>query len=648
MSWFGSLISHLINGLAQSIQNNLGNTLYDVIKNSTFATVPPFGQGSFSDILGAHATTQLGVFYDAFWGLGACFLLLSVYFLAMSLSSANNSSVKRERLKKGLIGLLITGCLMGVGQVFAVAAGQVLYYFTLFFLQIGGAGAQKVQLLSTGGNDGILNAIVNFIQVFMALLIWIVYQFRKIFLFAWMVFFPVAMALYANDRTKGITKLWWTEWIYQMAIPFGQAVVFGIAHVLTLGKTSPTLTDMFVALAGTIGLLGSAVYVRRLVDTIAQTFGTSALGHSSGEGKAHAFAMGMGAGVGDALGGAAVKAGSKTVGASLGRVGRAVDNSHFMRSKAEEAVKASPEKYAGAILGGASMDDMMMHHQMAAQGDPLQAGMVASKGGESLTGTRSPGGMVSAQRSRGRGTLMGGRTGSRTLGAMGDAMGQAKQGFAQSNTAKALGGWRQKQKDAGGVTGKAIAAVAPAIANLTATKGTAGAKISQGISRHMTSRQNKSERTANMRNHLRDVMEHNALQTRMPHINSQYDTESGKFTGPSAAEQSYESAREQFVGSMETTMGMSSENARRAASQSELAWDEGRHWKPLGTSTPQVQEAYRAAFTSYRPAQQDLRAKEAVASGEMAMQIPRDPHQNKKQGADAFLQDARMAMLQKR
>ena len=320
----------------------------------------------------AHAVATLEPFATAFWVFGWSFFLISVYLLVVQVSGARESAVQRERMKQGVIGLVVSALLIWQGQHLALLVTEFFYYASDYFLHLG--APQKWTPLSTSGGQALLNSIVNFLQALLAFIVWIVYEFREVFLYVWMLFFPLAMAFYAHDKTRGITKTWWVEWVYQMAVPLGQAVVYGVASAVASPASGTALTaeDVFVALAGTIGLLSSAVYVRKLIDVVAQAFGASLIGSDHGMRWGNLAMVGASAVAGDLAGKMAVTGTAKATGATLGKMAHAIDNT-VGRRVAQKAIERRPEMYAGTLKSGASIEDVMMQNKLGSQGDVLHA-----------------------------------------------------------------------------------------------------------------------------------------------------------------------------------------------------------------------------------------------------------------------------------
>lgn len=664
MNWFDDLIANLINALANGIQtllnhtivsggNVTGNVMGNVILTGFFpnSNVPAWGTGTFSDLMDAKSTDSLQSFSAAFWAFGWTFLLISVYLLVIQVSGAANSAIQRERLKNGCFGLVIAAVMMWVGPHFAVLITQLFYYPSDYFLTLN--PLMKWTTLSTSGGQALLNSVVNFLQAILSLVIWLVYEFRKVFLYVWMVFFPLAMAFHANDKTKGIAKMWWTEWIYQMAIPLGQAIVFGIASAVAspINSQSLTIEDIFVALAGTIGLLASAVYVRKLIEAVAHSFGASMVGFNGGARVGQFAALGLSAFAADAGGKLAVKGAAKAIGTPAKSLFQAMDNLPAVRSRAEQAVKDRPELFTQAIQTGAGVDDIMLHHQMGAFGDAIQAD------GAGLESMSAKSGQISRPTSNGGYYRGGGLSSgpfrpmvrSGTLGSIGGAVSSVKSTVSNSNLGLIGKSVANDYKQAGGLSGAVASKVIPAagvLANKVSGRFTRSATepVAQAAGKYVANQQLKRARMDGMRSHMRDVLATNSLATRLPHINHLYDGQQNAFTGLSAAEQSYYEAHTNLISAIQSTTSMSPKQAGKTISEMENRWNSGLHVQNLPSYSPEVQTAYRQAYSSYRPAMLDRQAKDAVLTGKLQLTPPADPHRNNKLGTQALMQDARNAV----
>lgn len=664
MNWFDNLIANLINSLANGIQallnhtivsggNVTGNVMGNVILTGFFpsSNIPKWGMGSFSDLMDAKATDSLQPFSAAFWAFGWTFVLISVYLLVIQVSGAANSAIQRERLKNGCFGLVIAAVMMWVGPHFAVLITQLFYYPSDYFLTLN--PLMKWTSLSTNGGQALLNSVVNFLQAILSLVIWLVYEFRKVFLYVWMVFFPLAMAFHANEKTKGIAKMWWTEWIYQMAIPLGQAIVFGIASAVAspINSKSLTIEDIFVALAGTIGLLASAVYVRKLIEAVAHSFGASMVGFNGGARVGQFAALGLSAFAADAGGKLAIKGATKAVGSPAKSLFHAMDNLPAIRSRAEKAVQDRPELFTQAIQAGAGVDDIMLHHQMGAFGDAIQADgagleSVGGKIGQISMATNNRGSYRGGGLSSG---LLRPMVRSGTLVSIGSAVSSVKNTVSNSNLGLIGKSVAHDYKQAGGISGAVTAKVIPAagtVASKVSGRFTrfATEPVAQAAGKHVANQQLKRERMDGMRSHMRDVLATNSLAARLPHINHLYDGQQNAFTGFSVSEQSYHDAHTNLVSALQSTTSMSPKQANKIISEMENRWNSGQHAQNLPSYSPDVQAAYRQAYSSYRPALLDRQAKDAVLSGKLQLTPPTDPHRNNKLGTQAMMQDARNAV----
>ncbi|MCL6445798.1 MAG: hypothetical protein K6T83_20510, partial [Alicyclobacillus sp.] len=196
MNWFGSLIANLINLLANGIQALLNgtvaaksdltsNVMGNVILSGFFndpKNAPMWGAGNFSDMMDSKAVQSLQPFAYTFWVFGWAFFAVSIYLLAMQVSGAVESSVQRERLKHGVISLILTSLLMWQGQHLALLITQIFFYPSLYFLTLVPLPNWS-NIFTANGDQALLQAIVNFFQALLAFIVWVVYEFRKVFLY---------------------------------------------------------------------------------------------------------------------------------------------------------------------------------------------------------------------------------------------------------------------------------------------------------------------------------------------------------------------------------------------------------------------------------------------------------------------------------
>ncbi len=668
MSWFTGIIADVLNTLSFGISallnaviahgSHLTNTVMgNVILGSFFppdaknqVTVPGWGSGTFSNLMDAHAQAALRGFGIAFWIFGWTFLFASVYMLVISVSSAGESAVQRERVKKGLVSLMVSAVLIWQGQHFAMLVTEFSFWSSDYFLHL---GSLKAWTPVNGGNQALLDSVVNLLQSILSIIVWVVYKFRELFLYVWMVFFPLAMAFYTNDKTKGITKMWWTEWIYQMMIPVGQSVVFGIAAAVAspMSGTAATASDIFVALAGTVGLLGSAVYVRKLVEMVAQGFGASMVGANHGMAWGGAAMVGGAALTGDVMGKAGVKAARGTVGKAGGAIFNKIDNSGKVRQRTESAIQKSPEVHAGAITSGASMDDIMMGQKLGGHGDALNSGGVGIEGAAAATG---PGGM---RRGVGGGASGGGRM--RAAGQFGLHSGTAgemrnwHQGAMNTLRNSNMGTLARTKwegfKNNGGVMGRLgdkVADTANKVGTSRVGQVVGGNRMVNRAQRHQADRANQSQRLETLRSHLNQTMSQNQATQRLPGMSSAIG-QNGKFQGQSANEQAYSRASSTFVQTLRES-GMKPDEARGTLAQAEQHWNVGEHMPQLNKLTPPAQQAYKQAFTAYRPAKLDDQARKAVGDGLVHVPQAKNPHHTQVAQTPAFMNDARNAIMNRR
>lgn len=646
MSWFAGLLISFLNLIPTGLQQiPVGSNANGVVKLGIYNIITgmlmynpkaPIGSGTWGDILDIQNLKDMTIFQDAFKAFAGAFFLVSIYLLSMHIAQAASSSIQREKLKSGIVALVIAAALIGVGEYFAVFITQMSYGMSLFFLKLGGADKLTTALLPLHQNhpaQELLTVIVNIVQVLMSILIYITYLFREMFLIVWIAVFPLFQAFYANEKTRPLAKMWWVEWIYQMAIPLGQALVFGVACLVAAPSNKLEISDIFASLAGTIGLFLTAVYMRRIVDAVAQQFGAAGLGHSSGEGLMHGLAMGAGFTAGDKLGSLGIKGASKVAGKPAGALFRKVDNT-LGRRLAAGAVTKHSEVHAGAIREGASLDDILMHHQGGRFNDALGTGAVgleaAAKGSHGSVND-----LVSATRGI-RGSGGGGSTtidrllGSRTFGAGGQALSGAKNTVAQSNLATA---WRTHRQG---------------------TRNQGGNRLGHSMSHPQAAM--RANRLKDAREQMRKTMALNASAQRVPNIASQYNPGNSKqgiaphFQGKTMAENAYSNASFAFVKSLQTDMGMSRQQAISTWKDARTQWNNGKQLdRQIRQTMPaSVQQAYNTAASYYQPAKMDREAKKAVLNNDIAMRQLPNTHVRNKMATNAFLQDARRALQYKR
>ena len=669
MNWFSGIIADVINLLAFGISKLLNATIAagshftntvmgNVILSGFFPVnptthrvqVPVWGAGTFSDMMSLHAQTTLKAFGIAFWVFGWTFFFVSVYMLVIGVSSAGESAVQRERVKKGFISVLVSAVLIWQGQHFALLVTEFAFWSTNYFLNL---NSMRAWTPVNGGNQALLNSVVNLLQSILSIIVWVVYQFRELFLYVWMIFFPLAMAFYTNDKTRGITKMWWVEWIYQMMIPLGQSVVFGVAGAVASPSSAAaaTASDVFVALAGTIGLLGSAVYVRKLVEMVAQGFGASMVGANHGMAWGGAAMVGGTALTGDVMGKAGVKAARGTLGKAGGAVFNKIDNSRPIRKHTESAIQQSPEVHAGSITKGASMDDIMMGQKLGGHGDALNSGGVGIEGATAAAGS---GGF---RRGGAGGSSGGGRL--RSAGQFGLHSGTAgemrnwHQGAMNTLRNSNMGTLARTKwegfKNTGGVMGRLgdkVASTADKVGTSRVGQHLKGGVLSNRAQRYQANRANQSQRLETLRSHLNQTMSQNQATQRLPGMSSAAGP-NGTFQGQSTNEQAYSQASSTFVKTLRDS-GMKADEARGTLAQAEQHWDAGKHLPQLNNLTPPAQQAYKQAFTAYRPAKLDDQARKAVGEGRVHMPPMKNPHHTQVAQTPAFMNDARNAIMNRR
>ncbi len=679
MSWFGGIIAFVINVLASGVNllihgalgvggHITGTTMGDVILGgffpqmhvhtvggvATVSNLPAWGAGTFSNLMSAHATSALQPFAQTFWVFGWTFFALSIYLLATSVSGASESAVQRDRLKKGIGSLFVAALFIWQGERFAVLITQFSFYSSWDLLRMG----HFSNWTGIHTPNALLNSIVKLLQAVLSFIVWIVYRFRALFLDVWMVFFPLAMAFYANEKTRGIAKMWWTEWIYQMLVPLGQALVFGIATALTgSAGGAADANDVFSAIAGTIGLLSSAVYVRKIIELIAQNFGASMMGSNHGMAWGTAAMAGGAAITADVMGKGAVKTARATAGKAGGTIFNKLDNSEKMRSRAEKAVGNNAEVHAGSIMNGASMDDILMSQKLGGHGDALHSGGAGIEGVGGRTGGMGRSGSSGSSGSGGSLRRHGGTFGlpSGTVGELGSWRQSTMNTLRNSNMGTLARSKWEGFKNSGGVMGKIgdqVASTAEKVGNSRVGQSWAGQKVGSGAmvdraKQHQANRTNQATRVETLRSHLRETMQHNELAKRLPGISEGYNEATHQFEGVSAAEKAYGDATQEFVQAFGQA-GKSPNEARSVLQQAQAHWDRNEHLPNLHTYTPQVLQAYQKAFTAYRPAKLDTQAKEAVQQGRLSMVKSKNPHQHQVAKTPAFLNDARNALMYRR
>ncbi|MCY0875148.1 MAG: hypothetical protein OWT28_02575 [Firmicutes bacterium] len=716
MSWFVNLVVSLFTTILQGFSSLLleaGLTIKNVIADNMMAHADvPFGSGTWFDVLPAGRNeTVIHTFMGLFWVLGSAALVIALYAMIARIAGANRSSVKRERLRTGAIEMVVAVVLLFAGERLAVSITQVFYDLSMGALSLGATNVPNFSLPSESGNQiaTFFNAVVAFIQVVMAVVLYVMYQFRELFLDAWVIFFPVAMVAYAHEKTRGITRLWWTEWVYQMAVPFGQSLVFSFSYAMVNPHDTAALgvADIFTALTGVIGFIASSVYVRKLVGIVGQAFDAPMMGATPGG----IAAVATGALAGDAVAGAGITA----LGKAYGTVGKAafrtVDKG--FSTKARAAIDRAPETHAGMIREGATLDDIMSHHVMAARGaDPLQ-----EAGGSGLEGViKGARGTTAGVRSpvnrapRARVTTNSGLrvplplgASSRTLGAISGL----SQGVGETIGGSHMAKWAQTKWDGvqneGGIVRRGVDHVAPIVSQAVQSKAgqatvngvaaAAGSVASAGVaagsflftrdpqrriqrsqaayahtsaavarvgSASMAYQANRAQRMQRMeetRGHLRELMYDHVATQRMGNINpypyqpADEQWPEGTFTGLTPAMTRYTEAEQGLSHALQTmyraTGGQGSmQRAQEEIKRYQRHWDEERHVPDLHELPKPVQSAYQDAFAAYRPYREDVAARGRVQIGRVQMTAPHE--EKRKQDlarAQAFLADARASIL---
>ncbi|MHB1681941.1 MAG: hypothetical protein ACYCYO_03820 [Bacilli bacterium] len=667
MNWLGNIIVGFLMSLFDGFSflfMSAGFTVQHVIESSMMSNgAAPFGSGNWFDVVpfGRNKTVMLP-FMSVFFSLGLAWLLISLYIGAARIASGPNGR-QRNILKSELGFFVFAALLMMAGPSFAVAVTQLCYDFALYFLKLGGSTVLSGALFHMGTSPitNLFDSIVQFIQVIMTVVLYVMYQFRELFLDAWIMLFPLAMAMAANDKTRGIAKLWWTEWIYQMLVPVGQAMVFGFATAIVNPNSAQGLgiAEIFTSLVGVIGFIASAVYVRKMVEVVGGAFNAQVMGHTAGG----AAAVAAGFVAGDLAGGAAVGAMGKMHGAVGKTAFRAVDRQ--FAGSARQAVTKSPETAGGQIARGATLDDVMANHVMAARGgDPLQDGQGAGvEGGQKLGGFGGSGG----GRSGGGSSRLSHHHpffSSHTAGAMGNIAAGAKTEFGASNMALAMKTNRQAFANEGGRMGRIGDLGAAAVGAVAGTRlgqaipGMEGA--GQAAESYKADRQASQARLNEVRSQLLGSLHANAAVSRMANINEQEFTppkeagQDGTFSGPTPAMEAYNAHRSGFVEALAKENGIhviynpkaSMAGAETAAQATEASWQQGGHAQNQAQWTPATQAAYRQAHAAYHPAARDMLARQQVLDNRVAMAPPdADPRKQQLFRARNFMNDARAGIL---
>lgn len=668
LGWFGNLVVELLATLLDGFSGLFAAghfTIRNVIAGNMMSNgAAPFGSGNWFDVVpfGRNKAAMLP-FMSLFFSLGLAWLLISVYIGAARIAGGP-SGRQRNIIKSELSFFVVAALLMMVGPSFAVAVSQLCYDFALYFLNLGhtnvihwSGGSSKSSIVN------LFESIVQFVQVIMTVVLYVMYQFRELLLDAWIMIFPLAMAMAANDKTRGIAKLWWTEWIFQMLVPVGQALVFGFAYAIVNttsgGVAGVGVAEVFTSLVGVIGFIASAVYVRKMVEVVGGAFNAQVMGHTAG-GMA---AVAGGALAGDLMGGAMIGTMGKVAG-TAGKAGfRAVDRQ--FAGAARESVTQNPETVGGQIARGATLDDVMANHVMAARGDPLHdaqgAGVEGTPRGGVGGASGGRGGGGSSRLARHHPFFS-----SHTAGAMGNIAAGAKAELAGSNMAMALKtGWRGFQNDGGiaGAVGAAGAAVIGGAAGSKVVQAIPGVNVlgraaKQGTQSYQANRQERQTRTNEVRSHMLGVMQSNAAASRMANVNEQgyqlaHEDENGtvvpaSFAGSTPAMEAYSARRAAFVNSLMTQTGIDGqpEKAEAAASAAEASWQQGGHAQNFAQWSPWAQEEYQKAHAAYRPAAQDTFARQQVLDNRVAMAPPdADPRKQQLARARNFMNDARAGIL---
>ncbi len=721
MTWFVNLVVSLFTTLLQGFSSLLlmaGLTIKNVIVDNMMSNGSvPFGSGSWFDVLpSGRNETVMHTFMGLFWVLGSAALLVAFYATVARIAGAHSSSVQRERVRTGLIEVAVAVLLIFAGERLAVSITQLFYDLSIGVMTLGQTSIPTFTLPSTSGNQIVtfFNAVVEFVQVVMAVVLYVMYQFRELFLDAWVIFFPLAMACYAHEKTRGIAKFWWTEWIYQMAVPFGQALVFSFSYAMVNphNQTELGIADIFTALTGVVGFVASSVYVRKIVSIVAQSFEAPVLGRTAG-GMA---AVAAGVLAGDAVAGAGIGVLGKAYGAVGKGAFQAVDKRFAPLAKG--AIERAPETHAGMIREGATLDDVMSHHMMAASGsDPLQqAGGAGLEG--ALKGARGMGQPVgratpsagnsgsSRQRVGSMGPLQAGFS-SRTLGAVNHLSSGMSETVKGSHMAKwAQTKWQGMQND-GGLIRRGLDHVAPTVGQLVQSKPglamltgaasvaggvamvgvTAGAMMATGDGKgsvqkgrgafqraatavegvasapqaYQTNRVERMQRMEDARGHIRQLLHDNVAMQRMGNINpypyraADDQLPEGTFAGNTPAMDAYLTAETGLSKALQEdyrqTAGSGTSQSAYESVNQEIGryrgyWDQEQHIPDLHRLSPKVQEAYRSAYTAYRPYRQDVAARARVEAGRVNLTEPHEETRKQDMArSQAFLADARASIL---
>ncbi len=479
LNWFGNIIVGFVTSFFTAITSILsagGVTIQKVVLghllNPNYVITPsggasyakmPFGAYDFSAVVPNLRQQQVvATFQQFFYWLAYSMALFFIYTSGIRITQASNSSIQRDRIKHEFVGLIIAALFLEGGAHVATLVTQGSYDITSWMFAKSGDSAQTlignvysptVSQHTNAWND-LWYAMIMFFSAIMALVLDILYGFRAIFVDVWVAIFPFAMVSYAHEKTRGIFKMWWAEWIYQMLLPVGQSLIFSIGMGIvstgaTASQTSVDVGDILTSLAGVFGFFFAGSYIRKFVDTIAGEFKTSSLGVNTMGGMVGGA---VGALVGDKAASLGLKVGAIPAKTVASHAFKAMDNSKIVRNMAQKSLKAHPEAHASAIAQGADFDDITAMHRTGGQGsnDTLANGDLLGivggnsvHGGGSLGDRMSGGGNRPTPRKRYGGHPL---LHSRTADALRDLRDDTKQAMANSNMGmiwnQAKAGWQ--------------------------------------------------------------------------------------------------------------------------------------------------------------------------------------------------------------
>lgn len=627
MNWFGSLIVGFIGSFLSMISALLiamGSNVPQVVLGNLMSNPHlAFGTGNFFDVIpNGHNAIVMQPFIQVFVWLAYAFMVFAAYIGAANIARANNSSIQRDRLKNEIVGWVVAVLFLFAGPYLAVAITQLSWDMCAGLFSLSGANSLSVFTIGSKGVHPSSNPatvlfhdIVQFISVLMGFFINILYKFRGIFLDVWVILFPFAMASYANEKTKGIFKLWWTEWIFQMLVPLGQSLVYSLAMgmVNITGASSSSavgLGDIFTSIAGVVGFLAAGAYVRKFVDVVAQEFKAPMMGNDLLGGLAAGAVAGYAT---DTVAGASIKAASFAP-KQLGKAGfRALDKR--FAGAAMHHLHKNPETVASALAHGQSFEDVMAARHTQ-KGEPI----ANADGMGIVSGTDSRQSMGDRLAGRGNGSVGGSLPSSYLLG-RGIHPGMAF----HSSTLGALRSIPQGMKNELQASNMAVIAQAK-MADLTNSQWAKGKYYQAGEklgahafprfqAQHATWKQQQGQMKS-FRDQLRHASELNAAQKRMANISGDtyepFAPGGAAWSGNTANMERYNTSKKNLEQVMPKHEHQSVEDT---LGEYEDHWRINQDHEDVNYRNPAFQKAYQQAKQNYLPFYRDTQARDMVQGG---------------------------------